>query len=111
MEKKLKWFMYNQNNSGGWFDEEVGHYVLVQAHDPDEADSIAENYGIYFDGIEAGYDCECCGDRWSRAWNDGEDEPRIYGTLAEEYVDAWKDDPVVLIEYNKEPNRLKQAKG
>jgi len=23
---------------------------------------------IYFDGVEKGYDCECCGDRWYEPW-------------------------------------------
>ncbi len=29
-----------------------------------EADSIAEDLGCYWDGVNEGSDCPCCGDRW-----------------------------------------------
>ena len=31
---------------------------------------LAEDIGLYFDGVEQGMDCSCCGDRWYRAWED-----------------------------------------
>ena len=39
---------------------------------------------MYFDD-EYVQDCECCGTRWSRAWEEGEKVPTIYGTPVEDY--------------------------
>ncbi len=85
--KDLKKFYYTQNNSGGaydypewsgpedlggvfaaydWQDQQVD--VWVMAESTDKADELVQKYaGVYFDGIESGMDCECCGDRWYRA--------------------------------------------
>ena len=74
---KLNWFHYRQNNSGGFFDGPP--HVLIQAHNADEADAIAERNGLYFGGVSSGRDCECCGNRWSSAYGDGEETANIYG--------------------------------
>jgi hypothetical protein len=76
----LKWFEYDQNNSGGVFDHQpeagIGYAVWVQARNAAEADARAEGIGLYFDGEG---DCSCCGDRWSSAWGDGQtEEPAVY---------------------------------
>ncbi len=62
-------YQYDQNNSDGYFEtnEKISYVVIIEADDSYSADSIAEGLGIYFDGVEEGIDCECCGDRWSRA--------------------------------------------
>lgn len=64
----LKWYHYHQNNSGGSFDVDadrgIGHNVFIQAASEPEADARAESIGIYFNGVDDGLDCECCGDRW-----------------------------------------------
>tara|TARA_R110000868_G_scaffold345055_1_gene606162 strand:+ start:61 stop:411 length:351 start_codon:yes stop_codon:yes gene_type:complete len=79
----MKWFQYTQNNSGGRFnqDDKVSHYVLIQAPNASVADSLAESVaGIYFNGVEDGQDCECCGDRWYTQLDYvGDVEPLIYG--------------------------------
>lgn len=77
----LRWFTYQQNNSGGSFDidEQVAQTVIIQAGSPEEADRLAENIGIYFHGCQTGMDCSCCGDRWSEAYDDGDDVPSLYG--------------------------------
>lgn len=56
---KLKWFLFQQNNSGGYFvrDENQAEYVFVQAHSAEEAKSRIE------DKLDYNY-CECCGARW-----------------------------------------------
>ena len=61
----MKTFTYHQNNSGGFF---VGpKSVTIEAESAEDADRIAEEEGlVYFDGVENGQDCECCGDRWYR---------------------------------------------
>jgi len=80
---KLKWFTFHQNNSGGDFivDNDVDTNVIVQAHNADEANELAQRVGIYFSGVDDGIDCECCGDRWRTIWSDdeGTDVPSIYG--------------------------------
>jgi hypothetical protein len=56
----------NQNNTGGSFDvdETVCHRLFIEADSMDEAIDIAESLGCYWDGVENGMDCPCCGDRW-----------------------------------------------
>lgn len=80
----MKFYTFNQNNSGGSFDfdEEKGitHFVIIEAESADAANEIAESKGVYFNGCDDGLDCDCCGDRW---WpvsdRDGETRPEIYG--------------------------------
>lgn len=80
---KLTWYTFSQNNSGGRFivDDKVDAYVIIQAPDADTANQLAERIGIYFNGVFDGYDCQCCGDRWSSMYSDdyGTDKPEIYG--------------------------------
>jgi len=63
---KTKFYEYTQNNSGGSFteDEKLCHRVFIEDKNIDDANTKAENIGIYFNGLEDGLDCECCGDRW-----------------------------------------------
>lgn len=58
---------FNQNNSGGHFvvDDSLCHRLFIEADDKDEAISKAEELGCYWDGVDKGIDCPCCGDRWS----------------------------------------------
>jgi hypothetical protein len=65
----MRWWQFAQNNSGGSF-AGPAHLVFVEAQSADEADDIAKDHGMYFDGCSTGNDCPCCGDRWSNA-----DEP------------------------------------
>ncbi len=58
----MKFYRFRQNNSGGMFDG--SGIVYVQAENTDEANKIAEENGIYFNGCHEGIDCDCCGDRW-----------------------------------------------
>lgn len=94
---KLKWFKFHQNNSGGsWVvDNDVDTNVIVQAHNADEANQLAQRIGIYFNGVEDGTDCECCGDRWSSIWSndEGTDVPSIYG-----HPVTWSPDAVLTSE-------------
>lgn len=65
----MPFYHYDQNNSGGAFIEPALN-VFVEASSSEEADAIAEANGLYFDGVVDDIDCDCCGDRWSRAWRD-----------------------------------------
>lgn len=69
------WWEYRQNSSGGFFDPEGGHKTIIWANAAIEADRIAHDHGIYFDGCNSGRDCLCCGDRWSESWGDEPDYP------------------------------------
>lgn len=75
---ETKYYTFNQNNSGGRFkeDDNVAGCVIIEALNAANANSRAEEIGIYFDGDG---DCSCCGNRWySVNEKDGEDEPMIY---------------------------------
>lgn len=63
------WYEYNQNNSGGYWQDGIGQTVLVQATRRAEAEQRASELGIYWGGVASGQDCECCGDRWGCAWD------------------------------------------
>lgn len=75
------WYEYSQNNSGGSdvYDDNRGlsGWVFIEADSAKEADKHAKSIGIYFDGIDSGRDCDCCGDRWYAndvpGWDDGVD--------------------------------------
>lgn len=78
-------FQFNQNNSGGRFvrDDEVDNYVVIEAANSDEANILAQCHGIYFDGCAAGRDCSCCGNRWGRTYDEGQEAPTLYGEPVE----------------------------
>lgn len=78
--KSMKFFHFNQNNSGGSFTGPANH-VVVEAENAYDANYRAESE-VYFDGCDDGLDCPCCGDRWSRQWSDetGDDVPMVYGS-------------------------------
>jgi hypothetical protein len=78
----MPFFTFGQNNSGGSFvtNDSVAEYVIVEADNADAANSIANDIGIYFNGVKDGIDCDCCGDRWYRVDDrDADQEPNIYG--------------------------------
>jgi hypothetical protein len=65
------YYEFLQNNSGGHRELEptkgIGMTVLIEAMNDKHANARAEAIGIYFDGVRAGRDCDCCGNRWYRA--------------------------------------------
>lgn len=74
----MKWYLYEQNNSGGYFiiNDDVAHGIFIQASSNKEANEKASR--IVDDYLEF---CDCCGDRW---WIDAEDcdgteSPEVYG--------------------------------
>lgn len=91
-----KFYEFSQNNSGGSFDFDeaagITHHVVIEADDLPRAVYRAERIGLYFDGVDLGRDCECCGDRWSKPWSDdGAAEPMFYGKPVSEATSfsAW----------------------
>ena len=101
--ENLKWFTYVQNNSGGSFtvNDDVANYVIIQAHNADEANLIALEYGIYFGGVASGLDCSCCGDRWYMVNDDeGTNQPMIYSGVVS------LDQTVLSDKYGEHPIRI-----
>lgn len=77
----MPFFNYRQNNSGGSFADPAIH-VYIEAENPAEADYIAVNHGVYFNGVEKEMDCDCCGDRWATAYGSGESIEEIQSSIA-----------------------------
>ena len=88
----MMFYSFDQNNSGGRFDfdEDVGitRYVVIEADSEDHANQIAEELGIYFDGVDKDLDCDCCGDRWCRTYGGGDQEPCYYGKPIDKIVNS-----------------------
>ena len=59
-------YMLDQNNSGGSFvvNDRLTHRLFIEADSEQDAIAFAESLVCYWNGVENGYDCECCGDRW-----------------------------------------------
>lgn len=95
----LMFYTFSQNNSGGDFycNDNLGEYVIIEADDEDDACARAEEIGIYFHGVDSGDDCECCGDRWSRPWEDGTETPLIYEEAPEKALTGMR--TTVVIHY------------
>lgn len=100
---KAKFFLFDQNNSGGHFDrdKDVCENVIIEAYSIEDANLRADNFGIYFDGCSQGMDCSCCGDRWSKLWDkeDGTEEPMISGDKVREHFSNGFYDEQVIIHY------------
>jgi hypothetical protein len=85
----MMFYQFTQSLSGGFFIGERN--VIVEAETPEEANRIAEQNGIYFDGIETGEDCECCGERWSRTSEGCSREfPHLWGTPIEQCSESYR---------------------
>lgn len=88
----MTFFRFDQNNTGGFY-MEPAKFLFVEADNDLEAESIALEHGVYFDGVDKGIDCECCGDRWYGVSEECE-TPTIWRNPAEEYEDFFKDEDI-----------------
>lgn len=76
-------FHFRQNNSYGiWKGPAIN--VIIEAEDDEEANDLAEMHGLYFNGVDDGQDCPCCGDRWYEVWGKGNEVPSCYGEPVKE---------------------------
>lgn len=66
MNNTSMFYCYRQHNSGKhWvINENVTINVIIEANSTEDADNKAKKLGIYFNGVNQGVDCSCCGDRW-----------------------------------------------
>ena len=78
-------YTFRQNNSGGYYCKPAKHVIVKNARDSEHATEIALAAGVYFNGIAAGTDCSCCGDRWY-------DYDHEYDTLEDALLDITRDD-------------------
>jgi hypothetical protein len=85
----MKFFTYDQCKSGNIYnvDDNIGHFVIIEAESYKQANERAKEVGVYFDGVSKKMDCACCGDRWCAQWHDddGKDTPEIYGSPVSKY--------------------------
>jgi hypothetical protein len=65
----MNFYELSQNNSGGKFtvNEQLCHRLIIETEDERKAIHKAEELGCYWDGVEDGRDCSCCGDRWYKS--------------------------------------------
>ena len=93
-------FHWRQNNSGGFFEDAspLAPNLVIEADSYKEAEENALAMGVYYDGVQNGYDCGCCGDRWYEG-----DELEVhtewitrdygYGFPERYDVGSWSDEP------------------
>lgn len=102
-QKQSFFYHYSQNNSFGVFDrypdKGIGTDVIIEAYSAHDANKKGKKIGIYFDGVEKGIDCPCCGDRWCEADDDdGTINPTINGmALSDIEIDCYREE--VYIHY------------
>lgn len=81
-QKQSLFYHYSQKNSSGTFDrypdKGIGTDVIIEAYSAQDANKRAKKIGLYFDGVEKGIDCPCCGDRW---YDVNEDDRTINPTI------------------------------
>ena len=82
----MSYFKFRQNNSFGHF---VGTpLVFVQADNAADANSIAQDHGVYFNGVVDGVDCDCCGDRWYPVQDDAAQDAPIAVPVGDGSIDT-----------------------
>lgn len=96
-------YVFRQNNSGGDF---IGpQYVIVGAVSPEQAEELAVCYGdVYFNGVNKGIDCPCCGDRWWPLYgNDGFENLDDAVSRCQKYAfDPKIGDKILIVEKNED---------
>lgn len=63
------YYRFRQNNTGGFFEEKppIASTMFIEADSQQDAIVRGQDIGLYWNGVEAGVDCECCGDRWDES--------------------------------------------
>jgi hypothetical protein len=92
---RLKWYEFDQNNSGGRYteDDNNAQLVCIQAPNAEEANRIMR------DRLDLNY-CDCCGERYSSIWSDAEGSPvPSYGGQPLPEADSWRSTTSVRLHY------------
>jgi hypothetical protein len=84
----MAFYEWSQNNSGGTFytDDKICHQIFIEADNYDEAEQKALDFGVYYNGVDDGYDCSCCGDRWVSGKEINLEKPWIKEDNIEDYA-------------------------
>lgn len=89
MEGKTFFYIFNQSNPGGQY--KGVERLVIEAPTADIANDIAvKQKNVYFDGVDNGVDCDCCGDRWEKVYDENEYKTNL--TLLRdvtEYFNCW----------------------
>lgn len=84
-EIETKFFTFHQNNSGGYFitDDEHGicETVIIEAVSANEAWNKLNKIGENVPNMHSF--CSCCGKRWHYCYDEGTDQPEIWGESVE----------------------------
>lgn len=78
-------YSFRQTNSGGYYCQPAKHIIVKDARNEDDAVDTAMLAGMYMQGVAAGSDCSCCGNRWSG-------EAQQYATIEDALLDITRDD-------------------
>lgn len=95
----MNWYEFYQNNSGGKFiiNDNLCRLLYIEAENYPEAKKKAEDLGCYWDGVQKGIDCPCCGDRWNdyehlvdwSSYSEKGYKVRAWEDSQKECLDAW----------------------
>ncbi|SDH18041.1 hypothetical protein SAMN05421505_11283 [Sinosporangium album] len=94
----MAFFTFHQNPSWAKLDIDpssgIGPYIIIEAENANEANALAVDSGLYFDGSG---DCPCCGNRWTPLWGDekGSHAPEIDGEGVTEVPETTNSDGYV----------------
>lgn len=85
----MEFYEFTQNNSGGSVDSsgQLCHRLFIEADGERKATKKAKDLGVYFNGINKGTDCGCCGDRWTAP--DKIEIPYRFGTFSKEEAEKY----------------------
>jgi hypothetical protein len=100
----MGFYTFHQNSSGGTFhiDRDVREYVIVEGTDLEDITERAKQIGLYFNGVDTGDDCECCGDRWCKPWGPWSnltEVPMIYDSPVYPYGAEYANTANIIIHY------------
>jgi len=87
-----KFFVYSQNNSGGYYvqDGVVDQVVVVEADNADDADSRASKKGVF-----SYHYCDCCGPRFCGQY----DKAKGFRSVKAAVADSWMQSPGVVVHF------------
>jgi len=98
----MKFFHYNQNNSGGYFiesDEQgIGTDIIIEAENAEKANDRLRAIGNKYGSDDFWSFCDCCGERWYEQCpgDEGDDVPSFYGRpIEEEKKDTFREQVAV----------------
>lgn len=59
-------FVQNFDGRHKIINDDISIFTVIEGENLEDIINLAQNLGIYFDGVKNFQDCSCCGDRWER---------------------------------------------